>query len=105
MFIFFKKNLFEGKSLFIFEFTKIVESSKTSDKPINCTIVSEINSEIYIILDKSITVWSLYHGILLRRFENLVDSKILSTTLNKIQKVFFLGLENGNIRFLFGFFL
>jgi len=91
--------------LSIYEFSKICHSTKTSDKHINFLVASEINSEIYIILDKSIAVWSLNSGVILRRYENLVDSKIHSMAFDKMQKVFFLGLENGNIRFFVILFL
>lgn len=87
-----------AKSLMIYDFSKKFDSKKASDKPINLCIISDINSEIYLINDTSISVWSLMTGTQTRRFENIVDSKILSVTLDAFQKVIFLGLENGNIK-------
>ena len=85
----------------IYEFSKICDASKSSDKPISFLMVSEINSEIYVILEKSIAVWSLDTGVILKRYENIVETKILSMTFDKMQKIFFLGLENGNIKYFY----
>ena len=61
-------------------------------------LVSEINSEIYVVLEKSINIWCLKTGIMLRRYEKLVESKILSVALDKLHKIFFVSLENGHIK-------
>lgn len=82
----------------IFDFPKLFQSTKTSDKPINIAMISEANSEIYLVSDTSIAVWSLNKGIQLRRYENIVESKILSFAMDKLQQEFFVGLENGNIK-------
>ena len=95
-----KLNLYKkktGKSISIYEFSKAFDSNKTSDKLINKLLVSEINSEIYVVLEKSINIWCLKTGIMLRRYEKLVESKILSVALDKLHKIFFVALENGQI--------
>lgn len=81
----------------VYDFSKKFDYKKASDKPINLCIISEINSEIYLINETSLSVWSLMNGTQTRRFENIVGSKILSLTLDTLQKIIFLGLENGNI--------